>query len=71
MTNFKNWLWLLLFGSLWGIGEVIAGGVLYRETVPYASVWLIAWALFVLAVGRRGVLNKPGSSTVVGAFASV
>lgn len=70
MTNFKNWLWLLLFGSLWGIGEVIAGGVLFRETVPYASVWLTAWALFVLAAGR-GVLNKPGSSTVIGAFATV
>ena len=70
MTNFKNWLWLLLFGSLWGIGEVIAGGVLYRDTVPYASVWLTAWALFVLAVGR-GVLNKPGSSTVIGAVAVI
>jgi len=70
MRNFKNWLWLLLFGSLWGIGEVIAGGVLYRDTVPYASVWLTAWALFVLAVGR-GVLNKPGSSTVIGAVAVI
>ena len=70
MRNFKNWLWLLLYGSLWGIGEVIAGGVLYRDTVPYASVWLTAWALFVLAVGR-GVLNKPGSSTVIGAVAVI
>jgi len=70
MRNFKNWLWLLLYGSLWGIGEVIAGGVLYRDTVPYASVWLTAWALFVLAVGR-GVLNKSGSSTVIGAVAVI
>ncbi len=70
MKRFKCWGWLLLYGSLWGIGEVIAGGILYRDTVPYASVWLAAWALFVLAVGR-GVLNKPGSSTVIGAFATV
>ena len=70
MKNFKCWVWILLFGSLWGIGEVTAGGVLFRNTVPYASVWLAAWALFVLAVGR-GVLNKPGSSTVIGAFAVV
>ena len=70
MRNYKNWLWLLVFGSLWGIGEVFAGGALYWDTVPYASVWITAWALFVLAMGR-GVLNKPGSSTVIGAFATV
>lgn len=70
MKRFKCWGWLLLYGSLWGIGEVIAGGILYRDTVPYASVWLAAWALFVLAVAR-GVLNKPGSSTVIGAFAVI
>ena len=70
MRNYKIWLWLLLFGSLWGIGEVFAGGVLYKDSVPYASVWLTAWALFVLGVGR-GVFNKPGSSTVIGAVATV
>lgn len=70
MKSFKYWVWLLLFGSLWGISEVIVGGILFKNTVPYASVWLTAWALFVLAVGR-GVLNKPGSSTVIGVFAVV
>lgn len=70
MKRSKYWVWLLLYGSLWGIGEVIAGGMLYRDTVPFASVWLTAWALFVLALAR-GVLNKPGSSTVIGAFAVI
>jgi hypothetical protein len=70
MKRSKYWVWLLLYGSLWGIGEVIAGGMLYRDTVPFASVWLAAWALFVLALAR-GVLNKPGSSTIIGAFAVI
>ena len=70
MKRSKYWVWLLLCGSLWGIGEVIAGGMLYGDTVPFASVWLTAWALFVLALAR-GVLNKPGSSTIIGAFAVI
>lgn len=69
MRNIKNWVWLLLFGSLWGMCEVIAGEGLFGGRVPYASVWLSAWAFFVLAVAR-GVVNEPGSSTAVGAFAA-
>lgn len=68
MGNFKNWAWLLLFGSLWGIVEVVAGGALSRNNVPYASVMLAAWAFLVLAVGR-GILNKPGTSTFIAVFA--
>lgn len=70
MRSFKNWIWLLLFGSLWGVAEVFGGEALFRDRVPYADVWLAAWALFVLAVAR-GIINKPGTSTVIGAFASV
>jgi len=70
MRDIKTWLWLLLFGSLWGVCEVIAGEDLFGKGVPHASVWLSAWALFVLAMAR-GVLNKPGSSTAVGTFAAI
>jgi len=70
MRNLKNGLLLLLFGSLWGVAEVFAGDALFSDRVPYAEVWLAAWALFVLAVAR-GIINKPGTSTIVGAFASV
>ncbi|UCC39833.1 MAG: hypothetical protein JSV96_19000 [Candidatus Aminicenantes bacterium] len=70
MRYFKNGLLLLLFGSLWGVVEVFAGEALFRDGLPYAEVWLAAWALFVLAVGR-GIINKPGTSTIIGAFASV
>jgi len=70
MRNFKNWIWLLLFGSLWGIMEVIGGELLYKYEIPYASVWLSAWAFFMLAIAR-GILNKPGSSSIIGAFTAV
>jgi hypothetical protein len=70
MKDYKNWVWILLFGSLWGISEVIGGEAFYRNNVPHASVWLSAWAFFVLALGR-GLVNKPGSSTVIGGVAAL
>jgi len=70
MRNIKHWVWLLLFGSLWGISEVFGGEVLSKNKIAYASVWLSAWAFFVLAAAR-GFLNKPGSSSIIGAFAAV
>jgi hypothetical protein len=70
MTDTKNWAWLLLFGSLWGISEVAAGGILYASDIPYSSVFLAGWAFFILAVAR-GVVNKPGSSSLIGAIATL
>jgi len=70
MSNLKNGAWLLFFGSLWGLSEVIGGGILYNGNVAYSSVWLSVWALLVLAVAR-GIINKPGSSTVIAGFAVI
>ena len=70
MRDIKNWAWFLLFGSLWGLSEVAGGGILYAVEVPSASIFLAAWALFILAVAR-GLVNKPGSSTVIGAVATL
>ncbi len=70
MKNYKNWVWILLFGSLWGISEVLGGEAFYRNNVLHASVWLSAWAFFVLALGR-GLVNKPGSSTAIGGVAAL
>ena len=70
MKDRQQWIWLLLFGSVWGIGEVAIGGALYKANVAYASVWLSAWALCVLALAR-GLLNKPGSSTFIGGVATL
>jgi hypothetical protein len=68
MRNPKNWLWLILFGSLWGINEVVMGEFLSTSGVPHFSVLLTVIALFILAVAR-GIVNKPGSSTVIGTIA--
>ena len=70
MTDMKNWAWFLLFGALWGISEVAAGGILYASDVPYSSIFLAGWAFFILAVAR-GVVNKLGSSTMIGAIATL
>ena len=70
MKDMKTWVILLMFGSLWGFSEVFAGEFLYSERVPFASVWLSAFALFVLGLSR-GLINRPGSSTVIGATAAL
>ena len=61
-------MWLFLFGSIWGMNEVFLGDILYRNDVQGSSVILTAMALFLLAVSR-GMINKPGSSALIGAFA--
>lgn len=63
-------MWLFLFGSIWGINEVFLGDILYRNDVQNSSVILTVMALFLLAISR-GMINKPGSSTLIGAFAAL
>jgi len=70
MRKFKNWSWLLLFGSLWGIGEVAGGGVLSTYNIPHYAMILAAWAFIIMAIAR-GIVNKPGSSTVIGIVAVI
>lgn len=68
MKKFKPIMWLFLFGSIWGINEVFLGEILYLNEVAQSSVILTVIALFILAVSR-GMINQPGSSTLIGAFA--
>jgi hypothetical protein len=68
MKKFKPVIWLFLFGSIWGINEVFLGEILYRNDVQNSSVILTAMALFLLAIAR-GMINKPGSSALIGTFA--
>jgi hypothetical protein len=63
-------VWLLFFASFWGLSEVVAGEGLYALNVPYASLFLTVWALVILSLGR-GLLNKPGSSTLMGCIAAL
>jgi hypothetical protein len=68
MKKFKPVMWLFLFGSIWGINEVFLGEILYRNDVQNSSVILTVMALFFLAIAR-GMINKPGSSALIGTFA--
>ena len=68
MKKFKPIMWLFLFGSIWGINEVFLGEILYRNEVQHSAVTLTLMALFLLAISR-GMINKPGSSTLIGVFA--
>lgn len=70
MKNSRQLIWILFFGSLWGMSEVVIGESLFTEDMPYASVWISVWAFFLLAVAR-GILNKPGSSTAIGGIATL
>jgi hypothetical protein len=70
MKKFKPLVWLFLFGSIWGINEVFMGELLYRHDVQGSSVILTVTALFLLAISR-GMINRPGSSALIGAFAAL
>ncbi len=68
MKKLKPFLWLVLFGSLWGLAEVVGGGFFYQTDIPLASVWLAAWGFFMLAIAR-GICDHMGTSTFVAAVA--
>ena len=70
MKGSKTWVWILFFGSLWGIHEVVTGEILFRNEVLLASIWLSAWVFFILAVAR-GIVNKPGTSILIAGIAAV
>ncbi len=70
MKDRKTWALVLMLGSLWGFSEVFAGEFFYAHDVPRASVWLTAFALFILGLAR-GLVNRPGSSTTIGALAAL
>jgi hypothetical protein len=68
MKKYKPVMWLFLFGSIWGINEVFLGEILYRNEVQNSSIILTVMAFFFLAIAR-GMINKPGSSALIGTFA--
>jgi hypothetical protein len=70
LQKLNHWVLLFLFGSLWGLMEVLAGGAFFKKAVPHATVVLSAWALLMMAVARV-IWNRPGTSTLVGAFAAL
>ena len=59
-----------LFGTVWGLNELVAGGAFYPAYPALGSVWLIAFAFLVLAAARA-VVNRPGSSALIGVVAAL
>jgi hypothetical protein len=70
MKSARTWVWLFFFGSIWGMNEVVTGEILFKDQVVLAAVWLAAVAIFILAVAR-GLVNRPGTSAVIGGLAAV
>jgi hypothetical protein len=66
----KHWVWLLLFGALWGINEVLMGEAFPKHLPTWGSVWLAAWAFLVLATARA-LWNRPGSSFLIALVAGL
>jgi len=65
----RNILWVLVLGSAWGVAEIFGRDLLSDLGVGGGTVWLGAWAILVLSIGR-GLWNKIGSSAVIGLVAT-
>lgn len=70
MARYNPLVQLFVFGSLWGLSEVVGGKALYEANIPNASVYLSASGFFLLAVAR-GLFNKRGTSSVIGGMAAL
>jgi len=65
----KNILSVLVLGSVWGVAELFGKDLLTDFGIGGASIWLAAWAILLLSIGR-GVWNTIGSSTIIGFIAA-
>ena len=69
MITTRNILCVLVLGSVWGVAEIFGKDLLADIGVGGASIWLAAWAILLLSIGR-GIWNKIGSSTIIGLIAA-
>jgi hypothetical protein len=65
----KNIVWVLALGAVWGVAELFGKDLLADFGVGGASIWLAAWAILLLSIGR-GLWNKIGSSAIIGFVAA-
>lgn len=63
-------MWIALFGTAWGLNELLVGGAFYKAHPDGAPVWLIAFGVIMLAMARS-VANRVGSSVVLGLIAAL
>jgi hypothetical protein len=69
MITTRNIVWVLILGSVWGVAEIFGRDLLSDLGVGGGTVWLTAWAILVLSIGR-GLWNKIGSSALIGLVAT-
>jgi len=69
MITKRNIVWVLVLGSAWGVAELFGRDLLSDLGVGGGTVWLGAWAILVLSIGR-GLWNKIGSSAIIGLVAT-
>jgi len=69
MITTRNIVWVLVLGSIWGVAELFGRDLLSDLGVGGGTVWLTAWAILVLSIGR-GLWNKIGSSVLIGLVAT-
>ena len=69
MITTKNILMILVLGSVWGVAEIFGKDLFGSLGVGGTTVWLAAWAILLLSIGR-GIWNKVGSSTIIGLIAA-
>ena len=69
MITTRNIMWVLVLGSAWGVAEIFGDDLSGGLGIGEASIWLAAWAVLILSIGR-GVWNKIGSSAIIGLVAA-
>ena len=69
MITTKNILMILVLGSVWGVAEIFGKDLFGSLGIGGTTVWLAAWAILLLSIGR-GILNKVGSSTIISFIAA-
>jgi len=65
----KNILMILVLGSVWGVAEVFGKDLFGSLGIGGTTVWLAAWAILLLGIGR-GLWNTIGSSALMGLVAA-
>jgi len=65
----KNILMILALGSIWGVAELFGKDLFGSLGIGGTTVWLAAWAILLLSIGR-GLWNTIGSSTLIGLIAA-
>jgi hypothetical protein len=60
---------ILVLGSVWGVAELFGRDLFGSLGIGGTTVWLAAWAIVLLSIGR-GAWNKMGSSALMGLIAA-